>query len=397
MAAERAAVLFEEARAELLRTEEAIHSLYLDAERQKLNILMAEQSLDMQRLQLGNIAGRVHYLLQEYLQASMLESENPLRHPDFRLLRDLLVRDADESFVNAQERAYLAAKAAQYRVNHGAQAAAVNFLLNSIMAARRGASLEQALTSLEQQVDQLYAQQGTPTSVQNPVLSVRHFLAQNNFVIVTNQWGEWDPGSASLENFGTNSSAKALSDSDWISFLQAHLVTNGLFSERRLEFAFATSLYRPNRANFSPDAMQNPLFNTTLINGLITYDPSLQGSGVRVNIRGRNLSAPAQEILVDLRQEGASYVRSRKWVCDSDESTVRIWNLAPTQGQLVAAINGQAQGSPQFHERSPANDRWVFSMSSFNGGNSAILNQLTNITDIEIIFSVRGFTPPDCN
>lgn len=175
MAAERAAVIFERARAELLRTEEAVHALYLEAECQKLNILMGQQSLDMQRLELANVVGRVRFLLQEYLQALQLQTENPLRNPDYRHLRDLAVRDAEESLINAQERAYLAAKAAQYRINHGQQAGTVNALLRSIMAARRGAALVQALESLRIQVDPFFGQQGVLAAILNPVISIRIF------------------------------------------------------------------------------------------------------------------------------------------------------------------------------------------------------------------------------
>jgi hypothetical protein len=398
---ERATIIFEQTRADLLRTEEAIHALFLESERQKLNILMAEQSLDMERLELANIAGRVHYLLQEYLDASQLENENPLSSPDYRLLRDLAVRDAEETYLNAQERAYLAAKAGQYRVNRGQQASTVNSLLGSIVSSRRGSSLVTALNNLQQRVDDLFLQQGTQTSVQNPVISVRHFLVQNNFVIVTNQFGDWDASTASLESFAIGVSLHTISDAAWLNFLRSHMVTNTLTGERRLEFSFATSVNRPNRADFgAPDAMQNPLFNTALINGLITYTPTLPNAfGVRVNIRGRNLSYnPVQEILVELRQQGASYIRSKSWVCDTDGAALRIWNLAPTLAQLKASVNGfQAEGSPQFHERSPANDRWIFSISSFNGANATVLSQLDRITDLEIAFSIRGFTPPDCN
>lgn len=164
---------------------------------------------------------------------------------------------------------------------------------------------------------------------------------------------------------------------EWRQFLRSHIVTNAQFVEQRLEFVFSTSLNRPNRADFgAPDAMQNPLFNTTLINGLIAYDPAQNGLGVRINFRGRDLVYnPSQEILVDLRQEGASYIRSKKWLCDTNGYAVRVWNLAPVQGQLIASVNGQAPGSAQFHERSPANDRWVLSVSSLNGGNRTLLDQ----------------------
>jgi hypothetical protein len=72
---------------------------------------------------------------------------------------------------------------------------------------------------------------------------------------------------------------------------------------------------------------------------------------------------------------------------------------------VIAAIDGNSPtvllgdgyrpSTPQFHERSPANDRWVFTIRGDMGGgvNAKVLEQLDKITDIEITFDVTYFTP----
>lgn len=389
-ALERAQIQYEQAHQELLKTEEAVFAMMLQAERLKLNILMAEQRLDMAMGELANTTARIQFLLQELQYALSLELSNPLRNPDFRLQRDLATRQAEETFASAQEWAYLAGKAALYKVNGSLRSSIVASLVNSVLQARNGTQLRDRVQQMEQQIDKLYLEQGTQTAIQVATISVRNFIVQNNSVVLNAQ-GDPDPKQSVFEPIGNGQT----SDSAWIDFLRDHLVRDSRTGELKLEFAFSTSLDRQSQTNGLPSlqARRNPLFNTTMFNALITYANGLPNAlGVRVNLRGRSLSLdPAFPIVVDLRQEGASYVRSRSWV--SDPRSMNVWNLKQTLGQVTASINGFSNvGSPQFHERSPANDRWVFTASSENGGNQALLNQLDKISDIELAFSIRGFT-----
>src|SRR5262249_40849643 len=143
---------------------------------------------------------------------------------------------------------------------------------------------------------------------------------------------------------------------------------------------------------------QNPLFSPTRYSDLISYVSGSGSSfGVRINVRGRNLNLDAGlNVVAELRQEGASYQRTTKW--SNDRSAVRVWNLKPVDGLIICSINSVGATSlstPQFQERSAANDHWVLvidSLEGSGGNNSSLLSQLPNITDLEITFSIKGFS-----
>ncbi|OQX02777.1 MAG: hypothetical protein BWK80_57155 [Desulfobacteraceae bacterium IS3] len=110
---------------------------------------------------------------------------------------------------------------------------------------------------------------------------------------------------------------------------------------------------------------------------------------------------------VTLRQEGTSAVRFKTWDYDNPykKHSVRFWNLESVNANVIAAINGVAPqilttdgfrpSTPQFHERSPANDRWILTIREDIGGqaNQALLGQGDKIEDIVITFDVTYFTP----
>lgn len=274
----------------------------------------------------------------------------------------------------------------------------MRLLLRDILAARNGSQLYSRLSSLGGQVDTLFLQQGSQSAIQVVTVSVRNFLVQNNYITGETN-GIPGPGSI-LETQGTG----VTSDQHWIDFLQNHCVFDSFGFPVFLEFSFSTSLNLPKQAgDLAPSKRRNnPLFNTTLFDALITYAPSLQNAfGMKVNIKGRGLSLNPNdgEIYVDLLQTGASYIRGRAWQSDSDGSGLRVWNLlpppngGPAHAQFSASINGTGGlGNPQFHERSAANDSWTLWIDGLNGNNAALLEQFAQITDIELIFSIRGFT-----
>ncbi len=391
-AAERAQLQYLERDNTLLRTEEALHALVLEAERLKLNLLMAEQKLDMEMLDLANMTGRVRFLLQEYASALQLEQTNPLGSPDYRLLRDLAARDAEETFIFAQEALYKAAKAGQYKINGGDQAVQAAALLHEVLAARNGRRLVTLVNYLRTQIDRLYEQHGAQDTVQ-ATLSLRHDVFQNNAVTVTNELtGEFDRSDPlALEPQAGDLS----SDAAWLRFLRDHIVTDLATGEHRLEFTFSTSLNRRLRNGRNV----NQLYQPGQFNALIFYHPTLEsGFGVRVNFRGRGLALNSEDqIQVELQQEGASYIRSKPARLDAEGTAVRVWNLEPLPGRaalVIASVNGfkEARTGTKLHERSPANDRWIFSMSEDIPGNAPIFDQLDKLNDIQLRFSVRGFT-----
>ncbi|HTL57153.1 MAG TPA: hypothetical protein VL361_15835 [Candidatus Limnocylindrales bacterium] len=391
----------------LLRTEEAIHAMVLDAQRLKLNILLAEERRDMEDLELQNMLGRAQFLVQEYVAAVHLQLANPLNSPDFRLIRDLTLRDAEETFVHAQEWAFLAAKAAQYRENRQTEATQINQLLRQVLAARNGQQLTVALQGLESAMTLLIAGLGG-TQLDPAIISLRNDIFQKNIARYDAN-GDLDLTNSSLELTPPGTT----SDEQWHGWLQNSI--EALPGHNRLVLRFATSLLRQGGAD---QRNVNPLYKPTQYNGLIFYRPTQGDLGVEVNIRGRQLSnlPDANPPRIYLRQEGASYIRNTPATSDPTGAGLMVWNLSRarlwqaaylTAGNLdpaeltraaetstiQASVNGfkNRAGGERLHELSAANDKWVLIIDEDETANQPLMDQLDKITDIEIRFSIRGF------
>lgn len=388
---ERAKIQFEQRDENLLRTEEAMYALMLQAERQKLNILLAVQDLDSAQAGAVNMVARVQFLLQEYRANTQLVLSDPLASPDYRLIRDLAVQSAEDAFALGQEWVYLATKSGQYRVNGAAQAPGVNALIKQVLAARQGDQLASILATLDSSIAQLEIAQGHPESIQRETISFRHYLFQNDYAI-TDTNGVVLAGSQ-LEATETN----LTSDQVWVRFLQGSL--SGPAGGQELDLVFSTALNQPYRAITNQAfARRDFLFRHRLFNALLSYDSQTPGAyGIRVNLKTKGLDYDRTrdgELVINLRQEGASYIRSRPW--DQDPTAVNVWNLEPLNADVVPFLNGfqdilDRRATARFNERSPANDRWVLSLLS-EGGNGVILANLDKLTDIEIEFNFTGYS-----
>lgn len=392
----------------LLRTEEAMHAMLLEAQRMKLNILLAEQRRDMERLELANMLGRAQFLVQEYVAAVQMGLANPRNSPDFRLVRDLTLRDAEDTFIHAQEWAFLAAKAAQYRENRQNESTQIGQLLRQVLAARNGQQLSTTLQRLESAMAQLIASLGG-TQLDPAVISLRHDIFQKNIARYDAD-GDLDPLRSSLERTPAGTS----SDDAWKAWLTNSVETlpNG---SSRLVLRFATSLLRQAGAS---GRNLNPLYKPLQYNGLIFYRPGQGDYGVEINLRGKQLEglSEANPPSVFLRQEGASYIRNTPASLDARDSGLMVWNLSRARlwqghyqaaGELDPAERARTAetstikaswnnfkglyGGARLHELSPANDRWVFILDFDETANRPLAEQLDRITDIEIRFSIRGF------
>lgn len=389
---ERAKIQFAQRDETLLRTEEAMHALMLETERLKLDVLLAEENLEVSQGELANMIARVSFLLQEYRSATQLVLSDPLASPDYRLIRDLQARAAEEAFGLAQEWIYLAVKAGQYRVNGAREADSITDLIGQVLAARRAVDLRSIYLNLQATIDRLQLKQGQQESVQRETISFRHYIVQNNYAI-TDTNGTVLPGSQ-LEA----TPAGVTSDQDWLNYLRSHVSTNQDLPQ--LDLVFSTGLNKPYRAVTNPSqGRRDFLFRQRLFNALLTYTPDSAGAyGVRVNIKSRLLDYDRTrdgELIINLRQEGASYVRTKPWV--EDPSAVNVWDLEPVNAQVVPYLNGfnenqvDRRATPRFNERSPANDRWVLSIYA-EGGNQVLLSNLEKINDIELEFNFTGYS-----
>jgi hypothetical protein len=146
---------------------------------------------------------------------------------------------------------------------------------------------------------------------------------------------------------------------------------------------------------------KNPLFDSNVIDMRIVWaSDDAARKGVIIDFRGPELTlSGTDDIKVDLRQEGTSYMRAVPWVTDVSDAGVRVWNLEPTLGRITGSVNSTVRSgtpdpnAPQFHERSPANDRWTLTLEPAQDANTALINNLDKITDIVLTFSVEIFTP----
>lgn len=399
-ALEAATIQFAERDVTLWKTEEAWQAAMLDYERSALNVLIAEQRLLMQEAELANLHTRVAFLVQEMRKAIVLNTQtvNPLARPDYRLWMDYVNQSADDAFLRAQEWLYLAAKALQYKVNRSEFVSDVGGRIQAILQARRGQVLLDLHNLLSTDLNTLYRDQAPETFPLEVPIGIRNYVAQNNWAPL-NEQGEIDLTLSLFETQTSGTNTLAASDAAWLAFLRNHTITN--FGTVRLEIPFCTSLQQPNvapLAGFDPLKKRvNPLFSEERYGDLITYDRTDAAAfGVRVNIRGRKLILDASKsVLAYLRQEGASWLRTMPY--RENPRAFQVWNLKPINGLVLCSINGEPADArtPQFHERSPANDRWVLVIGTGEGAgvnNAALLSQLENITEIEISFCIKSFT-----
>ncbi len=394
----------------LLQTEEALHALLLQAERQKLTILLAEQRVGSEFLALQNLIGRVQFLLREYANALELRKQDPLASPDYRLIRDLAVREAEDAFVMAHRWAFLAARSVEYRFNVSGSGG-IDAVSQSVLASRRGSQLTTTLNSLESTIATYFlgaGQPGNPRASQS--LSIRHHLAQRNLIALGAELlpdgGRVDTIlTAELQPDGVTSAAH------WLAFLQSCVKPDPLNPQSSmLEIDFATDFGTwPVRANTTN--IINPLYelNTFMrLIGSVNQAGSLSGRGVEVQITGRNLSLGSQIVSFSLEQRGISQVRVMA-ACQ-DPNAIRYWELRKPErlpynlqnllgGRFYSAFGDagvnrwEADYVTQLDEFSPANSLWrlKFFGSSGGGGNQYLLNNLDKIEDIKIRFWTREF------
>jgi hypothetical protein len=405
-AMERSEMQFEAANETELRLAEALHSLALQAERQRLNILLALQKLDLEEAKLSGLLARVNYLLGEYRRAVIFRDQDPSIAPDYRMARDETLSRANDAFNLAQQWSVVAALAFDYK-DHRPATEKVEYL-STVLKHRNGQQLGNDLITLQSANANLILTYQNSPATKVVRFSIRNDLFQHNL----------RTGFGSLDNTnlfdlgytndfvfeptaqGTNSLA---SNAAWTKFLLSLIVTN---TEGRIfSLPFITSLDR----SFQAGLQQNPLFDRTLFGLLIFSGKDLNGrqfNGIRVNfvLKGNLEGGPFQggvrpSIALDLTQQGQSYVRGSAWACDDGQNGLRVFSFKRFRGRVEASINSidSLEGSDAFQERSPANSRWVLSISSDNAfNNRLLLNNINLVTDIEIQFSLRGFQDQSC-
>lgn len=404
-AMESAQIVFQQRTELLLKTEEDVFAMMLDAERLKLNIMMAEQRLDMEMQERDNLLGRVAYLIQESHRATTQLASSPLAHPHFRLIDDEDMRRTDAMFNLTKEKTYLAAMAGVYKIN---SPESLSTTIEAVLGARKVSELTEMQINLDDTVANFYRGNGTSVTAQRSV-SMRHFLVQNNHVVENaNGFVDWEHPDTLLQEFRDSNGNVITSDAHWLSFLQSCKVWNPQLYAYSLVIPFTTSLNynHPSRPISGGEPLGdrqrfNPLFDYNAIDMKIVWtNGDANRKGVQIDFRGPNLVVNnTDDVKANLLQEGASYMRAKSWALDPQDSWLRTWNLEPTLGRVTGTVNGDVRSgtpdpsNPQFHERSPANDRWVLTLEPTHAANRSLINNLDKITDIVLTFSVEFFTP----
>lgn len=391
---ERVAVQYQQRDQLLLQTEEALHSLLLQIERQKLTILLAEQRVDSELLTMQNLVGRVQSLLAEFANALGLQQQNPLNSPDYRLVRDLTWREAEDSFHLAHRWVYLAAKSVEYRLNSAgssdgssiSDAARIRSRLSSILRARNAATLDSASQRLKDELDSFYTRVNREIPSGDPdYLSLRNHLVQRNRLNPTNDTSilveERQPGGVSSANH-------------WQTFLQSNLATLPN-NHVGLIIPFSTSY---ESWSFTTNALGgNPLFSATSHGDLIDT--------IEVQVVGRALTQIGQ-FRYALRYVGTSTVRQEQCLSDGNRA-IRYWNIRRPDGTPyrtdgpLGVNNWQNTATAGFREFSSANDRWVLEIATdlpnSAGNRNLVTTDLGKIEDIRIRFRTNYFPADRCD
>lgn len=421
---EKAGMQFQQIQEDGYRTEEAIHSLLLEVKSAELQIEMADLRVEREYAKLSTMLNRVAYIMQQQATSFSLVNTNPLNSPDFRIIRDVTVRDAEERFIFAQEWAFLTGRAAGYVALGSTRRANIESINADILKARTGKRLNYLLDRLQAEMNLVTVDLGSRAS-QKVTLSLRDQLVQHNNV-ERSASGVADGTTPypweSQQTINPNSglivgNSEQISDAAWLDFLKAHLIyPTGPGTVLQLQIPFRLTLNRwanPERPTSLPKnpftleapLIENPLFTADRKGSVIFFSQnSPEFFGTRVDIQGSftNINPSSAPVSVKLSPEGASYVREQTYANDPNGRNVLVYQLGSNKSQasIEASINGvglaggtggSTNRNAQLHERSPANDRWVLTIYYDATPNRRLLEQLDKMRDIRISFSLSSF------
>jgi hypothetical protein len=393
-AAEQAQSEYVQADTTMLNLSADIFSLQQQAQTQGVQIQLAAQQLDQQKSKLANMMSQASSLINQWMRSASLIAQNPEFSSDLLILRDDTIQQADDAFTLAQEWCFLTALAFNYKDNCPT-ASSYNFV-QRVLAARNSTTLQPILNEMES-ADTLIASgcQSSPyyTTVQ---FSVRNNFFQANQTQVSGTNTVVTSYEPSLQG-GTIVTNAAGSLAAWTNYLAANVITNE-FGERVLLLSFSTSL----EAQTTGGLQRNPLFNcytfgTTLYSGLDGNANQTHGVQISLVTQGSTLplgSAAGFDVL--LSQVGTSAIRDRGFGDISSSSPgFRYFNFGSCFAAGITAsdndLTGNA-GTAAFEDRSPANGQWQLSINETGSANNeALLDNLSQLTDIQLQFSIRSY------
>ena len=391
-ASEQSQSEFVEADTTMLNLSADLASLQGQANAQAVQLQLAAQQVDQQNCILANMLAQVRSLISQWLRSATLVNQNPDFTSDLLLTRDAAIQQADDAFALAQQWAFLAALCFNYKDNCPQDATTYNFVPR-VLAARNAASLTPILNQMLS-ADTLIAAGCQSSVFYQPAVqfSIRNNFVQANATQVSGSNTVVTSYEPVLQNGLVLTNASA-SQAAWSNYLASCIITNP-FGQPVLVLNFSTSL----DAQLVGGLQRNPLwscdtFGTTLYSGSDNNGHQLYGVQVSISTAGSN---PSGGFVVGLAQTGASVVRSRGFG-NTTLSTpgFRYFDFGYYSTELVAAANDLSAnnaGTRAFQDRSPANSLWQLTIN-FNdsANNGALLNNLGQLTDIQLQFGIRSY------
>lgn len=386
-AQEQAQMQYVNADITMLNLSADLNALRLQAESQKVQIQLEAQSVDQERNKLATLLAQVSYLLKQFARSASLLAENPKLADDFVIARNTLIEQADDSFLLAQQWAFLASQCFYYEDNCTGDLLSKSYVTN-VLAARNTATLIANLNGMASSGAVLGATCQSSISYGYRDLSLRNNVFQQNQTSGTNT--VYEPVLLA-GSFSTNAAASAAA---WMAILQENESPDPIFN-RKLKLQFATSV-NPQKVGGVP---RNPLFIPFTFGAVI--HPYAQGSiqclGIQVNIVTTGLQLAPGGVNVYLSQDGTSSIRSLAY-CNPD-NTFRYFNFNSFKSSTTASLNSfdaSLPGSSAFQDRSIANDLWTIAIVDDGANGTTILNNLDKLQDIQIRVGFRSYTDQQC-
>jgi len=399
---EQAQAEYVQADTTMLNLAAQLNSLGLQANSQEVQVQLAAQQLDQQKSVLANQMSQVSSLLNQWARSAALVAQNPAFSSNLLIIRDSTIQQADDAFSLAQQWTFLAALCFNYKDNCPSSASSYNFVQN-VLAARNATALTTNLNLMEN-ADALIAS-GCQSSVSYNTVQ---FSVRNNFFQANQtQNSGTNIGVTSYEPVlqgGTVLTNASASLAAWTNYLASSIITNQ-FGQRVLVLNFSTSL----DAQLGGGLQRNPLFSCDAF-GATLYAPGNSSASpvnsVQVSFvtQGFTFVQSPNNFPIELNQLGVSVIRNRGYGDTISSSPgFRYFNFGSYSVQITASANNLAgtglpaggpgsNGTPDFQDRSPANGQWQLAINEGDSANNgALLDNLDQLTDIQLQFSIRSY------
>jgi hypothetical protein len=390
---EQAQAVYVQADQTMLNLSANLASLQGQAQAQEVQIQLDAQAVDQERSKLANLMSQVGSLLEQWTRSESLISNNPAFSSNLLVIRDATIQQADDAFTLAQEWAFLAALCFNYEDNCPQDQTKYNFV-QTMLSARNASALNLPLEEMETAITLLGA--GCKGSIDYNTVQ---FSLRNNFFQANQSSGTNVTSYEPVLQGGIVLTNAAGSLSAWTNYLASNIITTE--GGRALVLSFSTSL---DTQLVGSGAYYNPLWNCyefggTLYSGQGNNQQQLYGVQVSFVTQGFTFPAGAQAGFdIGLAQNGTSVIRSRGFGNNTSSAPgFRYFNFSPFGADLTASANDLSSannGTAAFQGRSPANTLWQLSViaNGTGGNNTALLNNLSALTDIQIQFGIQSFT-----